>query len=518
MRIAALDLGTNSFHLLVADVHADGQFEALTREKAMIRLGDVVTRKGHITAAAADTAVSTVRHFKRVADAAGATELHACATSAIRLATNGDDLVDRIEAETGVAVEVISGRREAELIFGAVRASVLLEPAPALCFDLGGGSVEIMVGDAGGLRWATSENLGVGRLTAEFVTSDPIGKDDRRRLRAHLIDVLTPVANEVSKLSPKLVVGSSGTLEDLAHMVAARRAQGVPISLNQLSFERDEFESLHKEILAATADERLRMQGLEARRVDLIPAGSMFLATAMELFDFSELTVSEWALREGIVLDAIRRHDPEDWSDDPRALRRASVQGLARRCNWDEAHARQVAALALELFDGTQELHQLGAEDREMLEYAALLHDIGEHVSPSGHHKHGAYLIQNGRLRGFSPAEVQLLAAVARWHRRGNPSPGDEHGLVDEDRLRRITALLRVADGLDRGRAAAVDGIDVRVGPSLVVVQVRTRRDVELELWGARRKRELFEKTFGRDLELTVQPGAARAELSLTSP
>ncbi len=517
MRIAALDLGTNSFHLLVADVHVDGQFEAITREKAMIRLGDVVTRRGLITEAAADTAVSTVRHFKRVADAAGATELHACATSAIRLAANGDDLVDRIEEETGVVVEVISGRREAELIFGAVRASVLLEPSPALCFDLGGGSVEIMVGDAGELLWATSENLGVGRLTAEFVASDPISKDDRRRLRAHLIDVLTPVANEVAKLSPKLAVGSSGTLEDLAHMLAARRAQHVPISLNQLSFEREEFEQLHKDILASTADERLRMRGLEARRVDLIPAGSLFLATAMELFDFSEMTVSEWALREGIVLDAIRRHDPEDWSDDPRALRRASVQGLARRCNWDEAHARQVAALALELFDGTQELHQLGSEDREMLEYAALLHDIGEHVSPSGHHKHGAYLIQHGRLRGFAPAEVQLLVAMARWHRRGNPSTSGDHGHVDADRLRRLTALLRLADGLDRGRAAAVDGIDVHVGPSLVVVQLRTRRDVELELWGGRRKRELFEKTFGRDLELTVQPGA-RVGLSPTSP
>jgi exopolyphosphatase/guanosine-5'-triphosphate,3'-diphosphate pyrophosphatase len=449
-----------------------------------------------------------------MAEAAGATELHACATSAIRVASNGAALVDRIEDETGVSVEVISGLREAELIFGAIRASVLLEPAPALCFDLGGGSVEIMVGDAGGLRWATSENLGVGRLTAEFVSSDPISKDDRRRLRAHLVDVLTPVASEVAAFSPKLFVGSSGTLGDLAHMVAARREEDVPISLNQLAFRRDELEPLHKEILASTADQRLRLDGLEARRVDLIAAGSIFLTTTMDLFGFDELTVSEWALREGIVLDVIRRHDPENWSDDPRALRRASVQGLARRCNWDEPHARQVATLALALFDHTQELHQLGAEDREILEYAALLHDIGEHVSPSGHHKHGAYLVQHGRLRGFSPAEVQLLAAIARWHRRGTPVPGDDYGLVDETRLRRLTAILRIADGLDRGRSRAVEGIDVHVGPSLVVLQVHAHHDVELEVWGARRKRELFEKTFGRDLELTVRAGASRGEVS----
>jgi exopolyphosphatase/guanosine-5'-triphosphate,3'-diphosphate pyrophosphatase len=518
MRIAALDLGTNSFHLLVADVHADGHFESLSREKAMIRLGDVVSREGRITEPAADAAVATVGRFKRMAEAAGATELHACATSAIRVASNGDALVDRIEEETGVAVEVISGLREAELIFGAIRASVLLEPAPALCFDLGGGSVEIMVGDAGGLRWASSENLGVGRLTAEFVSTDPITKDERRRLRAHLVDVLTPVANEVAAFEPKLVVGSSGTLGDLAHMVAARRAEDVPISLNQLAFTRDEFQPLYKEILGSTADQRLRLEGLEARRVDLITAGSIFLSTAMELFGFEELTVSEWALREGIVLDAIRRHDPADWSDDPRALRRASVRGLARRCNWDEPHARQVAKLALALFDRTQEVHGLDAEDREMLEYAALLHDIGEHVSPSGHHKHGAYLVQHGRLRGFSPAEVQLLAAMARWHRRGTPTASDDYGLVDETRLRRLTALLRIADGLDRGRSGAVDSIDVRVGPSLIVVQLHARHDVELELWGARRKRELFEKTFERDLELTVRADATRAEVSPASP
>lgn len=505
VRIAALDLGTNSFHLLVADVYPDGHFEAISREKEMIRLGDVVNREGRITDAAADTAVATVERFKRIADAAGAIELHACATSAIRVASNGDALVDRIESETGVGVEVISGQREAELIFAAIRASVLLEPAPALCFDLGGGSVEIMVGDAGGLRWATSENLGVARLTAEFVSSDPISKDDRRRLRAHVVDVLTPVANAVAAFEPKLFVGSSGTFGDLAHMVAARRAEDVPVSLNQLTFDRDEFQAVHKDILSSTAADRLRFDGLEARRVDLITAGSVFLATAMELFGFEELTVCEWALREGIVLDAIRRHDPAELSDDPRALRSASVHGLARRCNSDEAHARKVADLALTLFDRTQELHGLGAEDRELLEHAALLHDIGEHVSPSGHHKHGAYLVQHGRLRGFSPAEVQLLTALARWHRRGTPDPGDDYALVDADRLRRLTALLRVADGLDRGRSGAVDGIQVRVGPSLVVIEVHTVHDAELELWGARRKRELFEKVFGRDLELTVR-------------
>jgi exopolyphosphatase/guanosine-5'-triphosphate,3'-diphosphate pyrophosphatase len=504
VRIAALDLGTNSFHLLVADVQPDGQFEPIAAEKAMIRLGDVVSREGRITEPAAEVVIATVRRFRLLAEAAGATELHACATSAVRSAANGDDIVDRIEAETGVPVEVISGRREAELIFGAIRAAVVLEPAPALCFDLGGGSVEIMVGDASGLEFAASEPLGVGRLTAQLVHSDPISKQDRHALRDRLVEVLEPVAAHVRALAPKLVVGSSGTLEDLAHMAAARRDAIVPISLNQLTFTRDEFLPLHKQILTSTADERLRFQGLEARRVDLITAGSLFLATAMELFDFDEMTISEWALREGIVLDVIGRHDPVDWSGDPRAIRRASVQGIARRCRWPEAHSRHVAQLAVELFDQTTELHGLGPDDRELLEFGAFLHDIGEHVASQGHHKHGAYLVLHGQLRGFTPEEVQLLAALARWHRRGEPKATDDLPMVDEDRLRPLVALLRLADGLDRGRAGAVEHIHARVGPSLVVVDVEAHGDAELELWGARRKRDLFEKIFGRDLELVM--------------
>jgi len=517
MRIAALDLGTNSFHLLIADVHADGSFTPLAREKEMLRLGDSVSREGFIPPDSADLAVATVRRMKMLAEAADATEIVACATSAIRLAANGDELVDRIERETGVEVEVINGLTEARLIFGAIRASVLLEPAPALCFDLGGGSLEVMVGTASELLRATSENLGVARLTADFVHSDPISKGDRRALRAHLTTALRGVAREVRPFEPKLVVGSSGTLEDIAAMVAARRGTQVPASLNQLAFARDEFLPLHDEIVASKASERRRMVGLEPRRVDLIVAGSMFLATAMDVFEFDEMTISEWALREGILLDAIGHHDPADWTDDPRAIRRASVQSLARRCSYPEAHSNQVARLALELFDQTADLHGLDADDRALLEYAALLHDIGEHVAHDGHHRHAAYLIQHGGLRGFAPEEVAFLAALARWHRRGEPRATEELGPLGpagEERLRKLTALLRIADGLDRSRSQAVDDIDVTVGPSLVMIRLSSDRDTELEQWGARRKRDIFEKVFNRELEVTAHPSGSGAALA----
>ncbi|MBV8981092.1 MAG: Ppx/GppA family phosphatase, partial [Acidimicrobiia bacterium] len=367
MRIAAIDMGTNSFHLLAVEAHPDGTFVPLIREKEMLRLGDAVSRDGRIGERLMDDAVAAMRRFGAMAEGIGCDEVIACATSAVREADNGSELVDRILAETGIRPRVISGRDEARLIFAAVRASVLLDPAPALCFDLGGGSLEVMVGDRAGLLWSTSLKLGVARLTAELIDSDPPSEHDQRRLRDRITAALAPVADVAADLGPKTAVGTSGTFCDLARMVAAASNGADHVSINQLCITRQDFLAVHEEIVSTPAQERLRMSGLDARRVDLIPAGSMVLAVAMELFGFDEFTVSEWALREGIVLDAIGHHDPADWTGDPRAMRRASVISLARRCGWDEAHGERVAQLAGDLFDRTLPLHRLSGEDRELL-------------------------------------------------------------------------------------------------------------------------------------------------------
>ena len=293
-------------------------------------------------------------------------------------------------------------------------------------------------------------------------------------------------------------------------MIAARRDETMPRTLHHLTFSRTELDALQADLVESTSAQRRKMAGLDAKRVDLIVAGVELMSLAMELFEVDELTVSEWALREGMVLDAIGRHDPADWSDDPFAIRRASVMALARRCSWPEEHSRHVAMLALELFDQLRELHGLTDEDRELLEYAALLHDIGEHVAHEGHDRHAAYLVTHGRLRGLTPAAITELTGLVRWHRRGDPKSNDDLvGALDgeqRDRVRRIVAILRVADGLDRGRKQVVTGVNVRVGPEMVLLHVRAQGDPELELWGARRKRDLFEKVFDRELELTAHP------------
>src|SRR3954447_7866195 len=509
MRIAALDLGSNSFHLLVVDARPDGSFEPLVREKEMLRLADVVSREGRVTERAAEDAVDAVRRLKALAEAAGAEEIVAKGTSALREADNSSELVDRLEARTGVRVDVINGNEEARLIFAAVRASVLLEPGPAVCLDLGGGSLELMVGDQRGMRWATSVKLGVARLTAELVQHDPLEPEDVRRLRRRVGAVLAPLAAEVARYRPQMLVGTSGTLCDLARMAAARSG-AVPESVNQLTVGRQDLAAVHARLLALPAAARARLAGLEAKRADIVPAGSVVLMVAMELFGLDHLTVGEWALREGIVIDAIGHHDPADWGEDSRAIRRSSVAGLARRCGADDAHGRQVARLATELFDATTALHGLDPDDRELLEHAAVLHDIGEHVSVDAHHKHTAYLIQHGRLRGFSPDDVNILACLGRFHRRGDPKTSFEpYAALDDsarDRVTEMSAILRLADGLDRSHSSAVRSVEVAVDRRREVVHlaVDAEGDAELELWGVRRKRDLFEHVFGCRVEVSL--------------
>ncbi|HLK45775.1 MAG TPA: hypothetical protein VKT18_07285, partial [Acidimicrobiales bacterium] len=296
MRLAALDLGSNSVHLLVVEAHPDGTFEPLLREKEMLRLGDVVTRSGRVTATALDGLLTAVGRFVALARANGAEEIVANATAALREAENGADVVDRIESAAGVRVEVISGVEEARLIFGAVRASVVIDQGPVVGIDLGGGSLEVMVGNADGLLWATSVRLGVARLTAELVSSDPVSGRDRRRLRQFITSVLAPVAADVDAYAPKTLIGTSGTLMDLAAMAVAMSGAPVPESVNQLSVTRDQLEAVHEEVLRRPVASRRRLAGLDARRADLIPAGSMVLMTAMELFAMDALTVSDWAL------------------------------------------------------------------------------------------------------------------------------------------------------------------------------------------------------------------------------
>jgi exopolyphosphatase/guanosine-5'-triphosphate,3'-diphosphate pyrophosphatase len=516
MKIAALDLGSNSFHLIVADAQADGSFRPLVTEKEMLLLGDDVVRHGgRISDELIERSVATVRRFRMLAESVGATELHAVATSALRSAENGDEVLTRFEDEVGISVDLISGAREAALIFGAIRHAVVLDPAPALCADLGGGSLELIVGDTHGPVWLSSLPLGVSRLSAHYITEDPVSKRDRRRLHDAVRKQLDPALAEAMEHAPGMLVGSSGTFTDIARMVAVRRTGSVPNAMNQFRFTKEEFGELASELFTLDRAARRKVDGLDSRRADLIHAGLVVCGALFDATGLHEMTISEWALREGVLLRAIQSHDAVDWSDDPRAIRRASVLTLAERCSWNAAHAQHVAKLAVSLFDQCASLHGLRLSNRYLLEYAALLHDIGEHVAVDGHHRHGAYLVMHGALRGFTPEEIQIMAAIVRWHRKGEPKDTDEiYGSLSVESLQRVrtcVAFLRVADGLDRSYQQAVASVAVHVSASAVdiVLHRASGADIELELWGARRKRDLLGRVFARDVHVRDEAAIA---------
>ncbi|HKH88534.1 MAG TPA: Ppx/GppA phosphatase family protein, partial [Acidimicrobiales bacterium] len=451
-------------------------------------------------------AVEVVRRFRAIAEANDADEIVAYGTAALRAAANGAAAVERLEAETGVRVKVINGIREAQLIFEAVRASVLIDPGPALCADLGGGSLELSVGDRAGLVYATSVHLGVGRLTAELVRSDPPSPKDRSRLRRRVEEELAAVLPEIIDEGPRMLIGSSGTLCAIVRAAVALRDGTIPPVVNQLSASAKEVTELADLVCSLSSADRARLPGIDARRAELLPAGVAVAEVLMEETGFLELTASEWALREGMVLSAIGKHDRADLTGDPRAIRRASVLSLCRRSNWREAHGQAAAKLACQLFDATAAVHRLGPHDRELLELSGLLHDIGEHVSRDGHSRHTAYLIENGGLRGFSPDEILLLACVGRYHTRGRPRESfpawDSLSASDRSRCLALLSLLRIADGLDVSKASLVHDVQAEVTHDTVELVAICRGDAELEQWMFQRKKGLFEELFGRTLTL----------------
>ncbi|HWD24344.1 MAG TPA: Ppx/GppA phosphatase family protein, partial [Acidimicrobiales bacterium] len=418
MRIAALDLGSNSFHLIVAEARLDGSFVTIVADKAMLRLGDVVARTGALGRTMTDEAIAVLQRFRAIADSTKVDEIVAVGTSAIREARDSVAFVDRVRDEVGIDISVVDGVEEARMIFTAVRASVLIDRPPALAVDLGGGSVELMIGDQTTLLYASSVKVGVARVTAKLRPSDPLTQRDRERLAAHVEDALAPTLAEVRAYAPQMLIGSSGTLTSLAVMALGEMGEEAPDSLNQLSVPKAALDAVFEKIFALSSGERAKLRGTDAKRAELLPAGAAVLSHLMEATGIDVLTISEWALREGIVIESIGAHDRADLQDDPRAIRRASVMSLCRRSNWRQPHARQVATLATTLFDKTAELHQLGEVDRELLEFAALAHDIGEHISRTDHDRHAAYLVENGGLRGFDPNEIRILSAVCRFHVR----------------------------------------------------------------------------------------------------
>ncbi len=514
MNIAAIDIGTNSLHMIVVRVGADGAFDVVGREKDMVRLGAGGLEGRPLGEAAMEAALQALARFKRLADSRRVEDIVAVATSAVREAPNGGDFLAAVARATGIEARVISGAEEARLIHAAAVHGIDVGADAAIVVDIGGGSTEITRGTAEGAREARSFHLGAIRLAERFVHGDPLPEDDERRMVRHIRHELGDWLGQVRRGGTARVIATSGTALALGSL-----ALGAPpdAEMHHRRVAAEAIRRLRRKLVATSLDERLGMRGLDARRADLIVPGAVLLDTILRQLGAADVTLCELSLREGVVLDYIRRNRgsierAERFPD----VRRRSVLELAERCRADSDHARHVACLALAIFDGTRDVHGLDDRAREWLDLAALLHDVGEHIGYERHHRHSYYLVKNGGLRGFEPDEVEVLALLARYHRRGAPRKAHEPFAELPRAVRRavrwLAAMLRVAESLDRSRAQLVERLTLRRRGTEWVLRVAAAGDVELELWAVRRNLQPIEDRLG--LPVRVTAGRARASRS----
>ena len=514
MRLAAIDLGTNSVHMVIANVTPDGRIEVIDRVKEMVRLGKRAFTTGQLSTESMSLAARALKTFGRLARVRRVERLRVVATSAVREARNGERFVARLRRETGLPVQIISGPEEARLIFRATRHALGLDGGPHLLVDVGGGSVELSLAQDGRPLWMRSLPLGVARLTQQFLTKDPPSASQVRALERHLEHELDDLLTRVRRAGAVQAIGTSGTVHTLVAMALAARGEDAP-RLHGASAAVDQIARLRQRVLALDAEERAELPGMDAKRADLMPAAVILLETILSRAGGLDLVVCSWALREGVLLDLARAASGQ--APASPAGRRRSVQALATRYAGTNAHGRHVALLALQLFDTLAPDLGLPPPSRELLEYAALLHDIGHAIEHDRHQRHTCYLIRASDLLGFSPVEIETIALVARGHRKQAPrlSDPDVQTLPPASRrlVRGLAALLRVADALDRTHFGVIERVRMsRQRGRLVITTETGGESAELELWAAERRVDSLSRLLDRPVVLRAR--AARRKRS----
>jgi exopolyphosphatase/guanosine-5'-triphosphate,3'-diphosphate pyrophosphatase len=504
--LAAIDIGTNSFHLIVVKIKNKGNFEIIDREKEVIRLGEgSSTDIKKILPAAMKRAVDCLVRFKEIAASHNAI-IRAVATSAVREAHNRNEFIELVRQKTGIEIEVVSGHEEARLIYlGALKALPIYNNR-TLLVDIGGGSTEFVVGFEGHIDYSVSLKLGAVRLSEKFFPDFKVTPSRVETCRRWVEGEIFPVANQLKQFRVDKIVGSSGTIMSCGFMINAKKKKPSDSAiLNNFTFSKNELKEVVKETLSKkTPEKRKKIKGLDEKRADIIPAGVIILETIFDLLGINEMTISGYALREGIIIDTLQKSASEKSKPVLADIRKESVMHLAEKCEYDRKHCIHVSRLALELYDDLVPLHKLKPECREYLEAASILHDVGYHISHTNHHHHSYYIIKNSELLGFSENEIDIIAHTARYHRKSHPKPGHSEFMKLNDQTRevikKLSSILRIADSFDRTHRKIVSRLSASVEPKKVKITVKHKKSMEpvIELWNLERRKKLFEEIFGK--------------------
>ena len=517
-RIAAIDVGSNSIRQIIADVRPDGTIDVIDEMKAHPRLGRGLDATRALAPESMDLAVEALQRMATLAKQHGAQRIEAIATSAVRDAENSELFLARVKQATGLKLRVLKGEDEARLSFRSALAHFDLGKGRSVILDIGGGSLELALAADGVIDRLTSLPLGAIRLTERYLQ----GNSDRglRKLRKEVRKAIKPIISGRDWRGAR-VIGSGGTFTNLAGLHLTRQGIFSAKSVHGTVIPRVDIEHILDSLAEMSTDERRSIEGLNPDRADIIIAGIAVIAEVLSRVEARELEVSRYGIREGLLLEAAR---VTPTVADPGEARERSVRDLAERCHYEKKHSTAVQTLALKLFDSLADRLELDLSDRRILSDAALLHDIGYHINYDRHHKHTYHLILHGELLGITPEEQVMIANVAMYHRGGPPKKKHRnYGELDKPlrrKVKRLAALLRVADGFDRGHVSAVGTVKVRwLDRAIRISPVPARADapLRLEIWGAHRKSALLADVADRPVEIVAPDGSVLSSSSLES-
>lgn len=505
-RLAAIDIGTNSIRCIVVEAFEDGTFRVLTDEKATVRLGENLLPGGSIVPAAWQRAVESLQRMQKIAEGYGVDLVEAVATSAVRRAINGGEFIRAVEEKTGIRIQVISGEEEARLVSLSVLNNFDMEGVRYGMVDIGGGSLEIVTALGTHVEEFYSLELGAVAMTERFLRRDPVTDGDLAKLFRHVRGSLKE-AFEGETVKVQSIVASGGTITSIASMIMAMRREGYDTA-HGYEVLRSDIVHLLAMLQRKDLKERKEIPGLNPDRADIIVSGVSVISELMRFFDANTLRVNERGIREGLILDSLHKHGLSRKKDRGPRNWQAAALDFARSCLVDEEHARHVAKLALEMYDVLAVPFALGERERRLLETAALLHDAGYFISYTSHHKHSYHLIRHADLLGFTPRDRELIANIARYHRKSLPRKKHENyvRLAEEDRtlVCRLGGILRLADGLDRRRSSLVERVAATLTRSVFRISLEGTEDLSVEVFSGRQKGDLFEDAFKRKLDITV--------------
>lgn len=498
--IAAIDIGTNSFHMVIASVNSKGTMRIITREKEMVRLGSGAGEMKKLKSDAIDRGIVALKRFVNIANNENAI-IRAVATSAVREAENKNEFIEEVKNQCNIDIEVVSGSEEGRLIFIGMMHALPVFDLRTLLIDIGGGSTETVIGKNGKIIYSYSEKLGTIRVSQKFFPKYKTNKESIAQAREFIKGEWTPILRNIKNSGFELAVGTSGTIETIAKVANLLKGKNIPEVLNGYSLKaKDILDAIELIVNTSTPKEREKIPGMESKRADIVTGGALIIEYFLEYLQIEKITISPYALREGIVFETLQSlKDRKEYNHLSR-LRFESVINICRQFNIDTDHAEAVKNYSLKIFDAISEQNELNVQERELLEAASYLHDIGYAISHDKHHKHSYYIIMNSDIPGFTNDETELIANIARYHRKSTPKKNhlNYSSLTPNKQsvVNVLSAILRISEGIDRRQLQLVKDLEIinNSGVEIRLIAEKHELKPDIELWQANRRKGILEK------------------------